>query len=109
MEQLAGELSGTVVINADGQVMLESDIAIDAGILDGRPIERWLARMTCAPGDARVKIDDVKGYSCGGGVVGYAYIDPRAAEYELSMTLKDLSLAEFLKDDGSKRAAPRPG
>lgn len=109
MEQLAGEMSGSLRIDAAGEVTLDADLSVDSGRLDGRPIERWLARMSSTPGDVRVRIDDVKGYSCGGGIVGYAYIDPRAGEYELSMTLKDLSLAEFLKDDASKRATPRPG
>jgi hypothetical protein len=109
MDQLAGEISGGVQIDARGEVTIDADLSVDSGRLDGRPIERWLARMTSESGDARVKIDDMKGYSCGGGIVGYAYIDPRTGEYELSMTLKDLSLAEFLKDDASKRATPRPG
>jgi hypothetical protein len=109
LEQLSGEISGSLSIDATGEITLGADISIDSGRLDGRPIERWLARMTGVPGDRRVKIEDLKGYSCGGVIVGDATIDPVSGEYELSMTLKDLSLAEFLNDDETKRNAPRPG
>ncbi|MBI5865644.1 MAG: hypothetical protein HZB38_14275, partial [Planctomycetes bacterium] len=109
MDELQGELSGYCRILPGGGVEGDADVTIEAGWIDGRPVHKWVGRLTISPGDPLVRIDDVRGFACGGSVLGWARFDPQSSDYELSLTLSDLSLAEYLKDDATKREQQRPG
>ncbi len=104
-----GELTGRCEINPDGQLELEAEFAIDRGRLASRPIERWEGHLRCQPGSRRLQLEDVRGRLCEGELVGFGVIDPESPSYELSFTLHDLSLNEFLQREKNKSGRPLPG
>lgn len=109
LEKIAGQLTGTCKIDASGSVVLGSELTIDSAILDGRPVKHCVGRITSGTTDGRLHIDDVKGLTCGGSMMGFTTIDSRSGEYDLSLTVTDVALGEFLKDDPGDREKPRPG
>jgi len=47
-------------------------------------------------------LEDVRGGLCGGEVSGFATLDPASSSYELSFSLRDVSLAELLQRSGRR-------
>ena len=92
----AGCLNGSCRIRPDGRMELDAQFTIDRGRLADRPIKRWQGRIVCRPDGKRVELAEVRGRLCGGEVVGFAEIDPDASTYNLSFTLHDVSLDQFL-------------
>ncbi len=109
LEKIAGQLSGTCKIDAAGNVILDSELNIESANLDGRPVKNCLGRITTGAADGRIHIDDVKGLTCGGSMLGFTTIDARSGEYDLSLTVADVALGEFLKDAPGEREKSRPG
>jgi len=103
-----GELSGTCRVDPEGRVELKAEFVVDRGQLATRSIERWEGALMREFGERWVRLEDVRGRLCGGEVVGQARIDPANATYELSLTLHDLSLEQFLRKPGSD-GNPRRG
>ncbi len=103
-----GELSGTCRVDPEGRVELKAEFMVDRGQLAARSIERWEGALTRDVGERWVRLEDVRGRLCDGEVVGLARIDPANAAYELSLTLHDLSLEQFLRRPGSD-GSPRRG
>lgn len=109
LERIAGQLSGSCKIDAAGNVLLGAELNVDSANLDGRPVKNCLGRITTGATDSRIHIDDVKGLTCGGSMMGFATIDSKSGEFDLSLTVADVALGEFLKDDPASRDKPRPG
>jgi hypothetical protein len=104
----AGRLQGSCRIRPDGRMELDGQFTIDRGRLADRPIERWEGRIVCRPDDKRVELAEVRGRLCGGEVVGFAEIDPDRSTYDLSFTLHDVSLDQFLpRRENKPGRAPR--
>jgi hypothetical protein len=103
-----GELSGTCRVDPKGRVALQAEFLVDRGQLAARSIERWEGALTRDFGERWVQLEDVRGRLCDGEVVGLARIDPANAAYELSLTLHDLSLEQFLRKP-SPDGEPRHG
>jgi hypothetical protein len=100
----AGRLKGRCGIGPDGGVKLDAGFSIDRGRLAGRPIERWEGRIVCQPDCKTVRLEEVRGRLGGGEVAGFAEIDLDTLRYELSFTLHDVSLDQFLRDKPNETA-----
>lgn len=107
LKDYRGQLSGTCEIRPEGGVLIDADFALDQGSLDGRPIERWEGRILRASDSRLIKLDSVRGRFCDGELVGYAEIDLESRRYELSFTLHDVSLDQFIRrSDAERRSSP---
>lgn len=104
-----GKLSGSCEIRPDGRIGLAAEFTIDHGWLASRPIERWEGRLSCQPGSSRVQLRDVQGRLCDGALVGFAELDPDTSAYELSFTLHDVSLDQFLQREADRSGRLSPG
>lgn len=106
LTEFRGQLSGRCEVKTDGQMDLNADFAVDRGLLAGRTIERWEGHIVRRPDSSRIILEEVGGRLCDGEVVGFAMIDPDTSTYELSFTLHDVSLDQFVqrKKDESGRA-----
>lgn len=93
----AGRLEGACESSAAGDVRLGARFELDRGWLAGRPVERWEGELVRDPGSRRLRLVDLRGRLCDGELVGSGAVDLEAEAYELSFTLRDLSLAQFLQ------------
>jgi hypothetical protein len=91
-----GELTGSAAIGPDRDLELNADFTIRKGVLASQPIERWEGQLRHTRGDRWVRLDDLRGRLCGGEALGAFQIDPETGEYQLSLTLQDVSAAELL-------------
>ncbi len=96
LTDVEGELRGSAALGPEGACELKADFSIHKGVLAGRPIERWEGQLRHTPGDRWVRLDDLRGRLCDGDALGEFTIDPETGEYELSLTLQDVSAAELL-------------
>lgn len=90
------ELSGECEAGEDGELALIADLRIQRGTLLGRPVTDLTARVVRLPGERWVRLEPLHGGLCSGRFFGYAHIDPGTADYELSVTLQDVSLRELV-------------
>lgn len=109
LEDAAGSLRGTCRMAPDNRVELAADFTIEHGRLARRPVREWHGRLSYRSDDGWIRLDDVRGYLCGGQMVGTARIEPDTGEYEISMTLDDVSLDAFLRDSATPANASRDG
>jgi len=100
----SGRLSGTCEVKPGGEVMFDAAFAVEKGILAKRSIANWEGRISSASEDRIIRIEDVNGEFCDGGLIGFAEIDPES-QFELSFTLHDVSLNEFMNRKDDTRAA----
>jgi len=84
--------------------MFDAAFAVEKGILAKRSIANWEGRISSASEDRIIRIEDVNGEFCDGGLIGFAEIDPES-QFELSFTLHDVSLNEFMNRKDDTRAA----
>ena len=91
-----GEISGTCIIRPDNEVELDATVSVEEGRLAERPIADWHGRIERQPGERWVRLDDLRGKVCDGEALGSVWIDPQTSEYELSLTLKDVSFDKLL-------------
>jgi hypothetical protein len=96
LTDVEGELRGSAALGPERPWELKADFSIRKGVLAGRPIERWEGQLRHTPGDRWVRLDDLRGRLCDGDALGEFTIDPETGEYELSLTLQDVSAAELL-------------
>jgi hypothetical protein len=97
LTEFTGQLDGSCQIHPDGRTELDADFAIERGQLAERPIERWEGHIVRGADSKRVRLEDVRGRLCDGEVVGFAEIDPDSSTYELSFTLHDVGLDQFVR------------
>jgi hypothetical protein len=101
---LEAELSGTCVVEPDGEVGLDAEFNIARGAVAGRPIESWRGVLLRKPGERWLRLEDMRGRLCEGEAIGSVWIDPNTAEYELSLTLKRVRIDQLMppadSDDG---------
>lgn len=109
LTDLHGLLNGRCRIGPDGQATLESEMTIDRARLAGRPIEGWHAGLERRPGDSRVHVTDLRGRICDGDLVGWLSIDASSGEYELSLTVRDISVAKLFPAPADAEQSPHRG
>ncbi len=95
-----GELAGGCTIDAAGTT-LSAELAIEKGVLDGRAIRDWRARLLIVPEDSRIRIEDLRGRLCGGQITGSITIDADTGAYELNGNLANVGLVELMQLDGA--------
>jgi len=93
---LRGMLRGDGKVEADGAVALEATLEIERALFSRRAAEAWKLRVRRRPGQRWVYLQDVRGQLCEGNVTGSARVDPESGDYELSLTLRDVDLSQFL-------------
>ena len=96
LTELDGTLAGTCTVQPDGQATLTATLALEHGKLAGRPIAGWEGTLRRQADDTWVYLEDLRGKLCGGEALGSVRIEPSTDRYELSLTLRDVSLAELL-------------
>ncbi|MFO0839803.1 MAG: AsmA-like C-terminal region-containing protein [Phycisphaerae bacterium] len=94
-----GALDGQCVVDRAGAAKLEADFSVSRGALAGRPLSGLTGRLRRGAGDRWTRLDDLHGRFCDGEAVGSLGIDVESGEYEMSLTLSGLSLAQFLRRD----------
>jgi hypothetical protein len=109
LTEFAGKLDGSCQIRPDGWMDLDAQFFIERGRLAQRPIERWEGHIVRRPDDSRVRLDEVRGRLCDGEVVGFAEIDPETDTYDLSFTLHDVDLNQFVQRENDQPAQPARG
>lgn len=105
----SGELRGDCTVRADGEVAVAGEFGIAAGQLAGRDIERCEGKITHKPGEPWIELRDLRGRICAGEVLGLARVDPASGAYEISLTLHDLSIEQFVARTASAQPTPRQG
>ncbi len=100
LHELTGVLTGTCTLGPADTVRLAAEVNLRSGRLGRWPITDWQARLSAEPGDRWVRLEDVRGRLCGGPVLGAVRLDPATGEYELSLVLEDVALAELLPGEG---------
>ncbi len=93
---VAAEIAGDCRLSPDGEPDLAAGFTIDRGRLGGRPIERVEGQIVRPAGDPWVQFNELRGRLCDGEIVGFARINPNSSEYEVSLTLEDIDLEQFL-------------
>jgi hypothetical protein len=96
LSDLEGELTGTAKLGPDGDLELDGDFTIRHGSLAGRAIERWEGQLRQPRGDRWVYLQDLHGRIGDGDALGTLQIDPETSEYQMSLTLRDVSAAQLL-------------
>lgn len=91
-----GQLRGTCTVRPDGETDVSAEFTIRAGRLGGRPIEDWEGRLERRHGARWVRLEDLRGRLCDGDALGFVNIDPATSDFELSLTLQDVSLGQLL-------------
>ncbi|MCK4343366.1 MAG: hypothetical protein KAY37_16755 [Phycisphaerae bacterium] len=109
LTELDGELSGECTIDPAGEVTLNTEFAIRRAKLAGRPIEHWTGQLLHAAGERWVRLDDLGGRLCDGDALCSVWIDPKTSEYELSLTLKDVSVNELFPPPNDRPECKRHG
>ncbi len=109
LESATGELAGACRMVRGQGVSLDLTLHIDAGLLAGRAIERWEARVTGDPGDAWLRVDELRGRIADGEVFGEARIEPDSGAHEIALTLSDLRLSDLFRSRSPGAASRRDG
>lgn len=91
-----GELAGGCTLD-EGGATLSAELALERGVLDGRAIRDWRARLLLVPEERRVRIEDVRGRLCGGQITGSVLMDIDSGAYELTANLANVGLVELLQ------------
>lgn len=91
-----GELRGTCRVGPEDRVAVDAELHVAEGSLAGRRISDWRGRLVYEPGERWVRIEELRGALCGGDALGAVRIDPDTAEYEVSLTLRNVLQAELL-------------
>lgn len=87
---------GLCSLGVGGVVAGDTRLSIERGTLAGRPIAQWEGALRWGPDGRWVQLDDCRGRLCDGAAEGSLWIDPRTAEYELSLRLLDIAAVELL-------------
>ena len=110
LTEFAGDLDGVCTVFPDGQIEVDGKFFVRKGLFAGRPVERFEGLLTRGRGERWVTLRDVRGRICDGEVIAQSVrIDPQTGEYELALTLHNLSLDQFLKRGGSQDKVMRRG
>ncbi len=96
LERADGDLTGRFRVTDAGATEIQASFVIDGGIYGGRPIQMLEGRLLRDPNDAWVRVEDLSGRMCDGEVVGWASFHPASSEFELTLTLRNLDLSQFL-------------
>ncbi|MCG3125240.1 MAG: hypothetical protein CHACPFDD_00056 [Phycisphaerae bacterium] len=100
---LEGELRGSVEVDREGEPWLDARLAIARGALADRRMERWEARLVRTHGSPMLEVRDLRGRLCDGEVLGFARVDLARGDYEVSLTLQELSFEQFAGGAASAR------
>lgn len=98
-----GSVNGRVRLTGNGEVHIDAEFTIEHAMLSKWPLARWEGRIIRDDSGPSIRLEELRGRLCDGEVIGSATVNPQAGEYELSLTVNDLSLHEFLAretDDG---------
>lgn len=106
---LTGVLSGTCTVGPDGKIGLDAEFEVAQGTLDGRAIAGWRGQLRRRPGERWVELADLGGQLCDGEALGTVRIDPQTSEYELSLTLKEVSLNKLFPPPEDRPGRQRQG
>lgn len=109
MKGIAGRLQGLCELDPAGRLAADLQIQLGRGALSGRPIESADARLVRAPGSPTVELRDLRVRMCDGQIVGSAQIDAGTGDYELSLNLMNLRLADLVAAPRSNSTANKPG
>ncbi len=109
IDDLDARIDGSCTIGPAGEVELDAEFLVAGGSLAGRRIERCEGRLTRSPQERWLRLDDLRGRGCGGEAVGSLLIDPQTAEYELELTLHDVSVAQLMPPPSDDPGRKRPG
>ena len=106
---ISGKLSGQCAVDNNGEVLLDAAFHVDRGAIDGRTLTNWYGTLTRRPGDRWVCLDDLRGRLCDGKALGAVRIDPQTGEYELALTLDEVSVAQLFPPPDSPPRQERRG
>lgn len=107
LSELEGELSGTCMVGPDGEVELDAQLDIHGGLVAGRAIADWTGRLARVAGERWVRLADMQGRLCDGAAIAAVAIDPTTGEYELTLTINDVSVAALFPSPD--QAPDKPG
>jgi len=99
---LRGELSGVCVVDPNDELELHLALQVERAAVAGRPLRQWSGVVRCEPGQGVVLLDELGGKVGDGDALGRAWIDARTGRYELSLTLRDVRLADLFPPRGSE-------
>lgn len=102
LRDVRAQLTGDFRFTTGGPAELNGELAIHSALLGGRLVEKLDAVVTLAPGHG-VSIQDIRGDFCDGRMTGFARASGEPTEYEISLSLQNLDLAQFLQRSGSRR------
>lgn len=106
---LRGQLEGRASVSAAGALDLAARLSVAEGLLAGRPIHGWEGRVRKQPDDRWVRLEGLHGRLGGGDALAAVNLDPETSEYELSLTLQNVRLAELLPARPSEGGRERRG
>lgn len=110
LKGLEGELRGSVEVDREGEPWLDARFAISSGTLADRRMERWEGRLVREHGSPMLEVRELRGRLCDGEVLGFGRVDLARGNYEVSLTLQELSFEQFAGGAPSAGdAALRPG
>ncbi len=97
LTQCEGRLRGACRSTQAGQTHLDAEIKLARGLLAGRLLTAWDGRLRYETGTPWVRLEDLQGRLCGGDAFGFARFDPDSSEYEVSLTMQNVALAELVR------------
>lgn len=109
--QLDATLNGKLTAPRMGGPAVSASFVLNRGLIDGRPISEVQGRVEYSSASSKVFIHDVTGKLCDGQFVGAASLETDNGEHEITLTLSDVALADFIRtaqDDASRRTPHRP-
>jgi hypothetical protein len=109
LDDIEGGLSGTCRIDPAGGVGLDGALRIESGTLAGRRLAGLAGEIHYRAGERWIRLDELRGQICGGDAVGFVHVDPVTSEYELSVTLQNVLLDEFLPKQPAQDPAALAG
>lgn len=89
-------------VDPDGTLSLIATVRIPDGSVSGRPVTGIAARLITVPGHSRLLLEDLRGQWCAGQVLGGGSIDIDTGQYELSLEVSDMRLADLLGNEPGK-------
>jgi hypothetical protein len=95
VELTTGEMAGTCEIGEDGALALDTDFSISSGQVAGRPFNSVEGELNYRSDECWVRLENLHARFCDGVAQCSLWIDPDTSEYELSLTLNDVSAAEL--------------
>jgi hypothetical protein len=107
--ELVGELAGGCTISAATDVDLDATFDVALARIADRPVDSLRGALRWQSGRRWVRLENLEGRLCGGGMIGAVGVDPNTNQYEVELTLDDVVAHDLMppKDPNAPRRRGR--